>query len=202
MARTFRKEREIDNTKQEILRAAARAAAAHGFETITLRDIAKETGYTVGTLYSYFDGKDAILEGLVTEIVAVGLQTLKEPMPAGLTLAQKMELLVQRQLKFAEEWRDAVFVLLAVMFQGGPAFRSFRFNADAHFCEGYAKWLKANATSAELDNQDPTEIALVYFGVLQAVITATLLRKSKQPLVSLAPRIMQYLSGGIRAFVR
>ena len=200
MARTSRKEREIDNTKQEILRAAARAATVHGFETITLRDIAKETGYTVGTLYSYFDGKEAILEGLIGEITSLALQTLREPMPGGLTLAQKMELLIQRQLKMAEEWRDAVFVLMGVIFQGGVMIKAIKLGADVNFYETYAKWIKANAEPSELEGQDPIEVALVYLGVLQAVITGALLRKSKQPLMNLARRIMQYLSKGIQVF--
>lgn len=199
MARTTRKEREIDNTRREILRAAARAAATHGFESITLRDIARETGYTVGTLYTYFDGKEAILEGLIGETGDIVLQTLEEPMPSGLSFAQKLELLVQRQLRVAEEWREAVFVLMAVMLQGGIVTRSMKLGTDTNFHTTLAKWIKANAPASDLEEQEPIEVSLVYLGVLQAVITGAMLRKSKQPLINLVPKVMHYLSHGIRA---
>jgi AcrR family transcriptional regulator len=195
MARTARKETEVDHTRHEILRAAARAAARKGFEALTIRDIAKEAGYTVGTLYNYFDGKEAIIQGLIQQLTDVILRSLHEPLPAGLTFRQKVELLALRQLTMAEEWRDGVMSILAMMW--GSATLPLEAMQSSKLRDGFVKWVRANAQRVDLGGKDPIEVALFYFGVLQSVVLAESRKKSKAPLVDLLPRIMDLLFHGL-----
>ena len=46
--------------KQQILRAAMKLFSERGLAATTIRDIAKESGYTNPALYKHFDGKDAV----------------------------------------------------------------------------------------------------------------------------------------------
>lgn len=195
MARTARKEKEVDHARIEILRAAARAANRAGFDALTIRDIAKEADYTVGTLYNYFKGKDAILTGLLDHLSGLLLLTLQAEIPAGLTFRQKVELLVQRQLAFAEEWRDGVMTILLVLW-GSPTAPMDVANAS-RMRDGFAKWLRANASSADLGGKDRLEVAMFYLGVLQAVLAAAVQKGTTAPLTSLLPRIMDLLFHGL-----
>ncbi len=196
MARTARKERELDHTRHEILRAAARAAAKSGFDTLTIRDIAKETGYTVGTLYKYFDGKQAILDGLHQQLTELVLATMQSPMPQGLTFRQKIELLLQRQLELATDWRDAIVTLMAVIWGTKMIPVGIQASSDVIY-EGMVKWVRAHASAGDLEDRTPVEVALFYFAVIQSVIVVALQEKRKQSMDTLLPRTMRLLFEGL-----
>ena len=52
--------------KDEILDAARRCFARHGFAKTTLDDIAQAVGMKAGSLYHYYDGKEAIFRDVIT----------------------------------------------------------------------------------------------------------------------------------------
>ncbi len=54
-----RKER-VDRTRADLLDAAARVFAAHGYEGASVGDIAAEAGYTKGALYAHFGSKSEV----------------------------------------------------------------------------------------------------------------------------------------------
>ena len=51
----------IDNLEENILSAARRLVAEHGYAAVTMRAVAKECGIAVGTFYNYYPSKDAML---------------------------------------------------------------------------------------------------------------------------------------------
>lgn len=52
--------------KDDILDAARRCFARHGFAKTTLDDIAQAVGMKAGSLYHYYDGKEAIFRDVIT----------------------------------------------------------------------------------------------------------------------------------------
>jgi AcrR family transcriptional regulator len=56
-------------TVQAIYDAFVRIWAAHGWEGVTTRAVALETGIAVGTLYDYFPDKEALLSGYVRHCI-------------------------------------------------------------------------------------------------------------------------------------
>lgn len=52
----------VEERRVQILRAAGRCLAAHGFEAVRLRDIAEEAGVTTGALQYYWDTREQLLE--------------------------------------------------------------------------------------------------------------------------------------------
>lgn len=110
--KTHRQARRVEQTRLEILEAAARALATRGLERTTMQAIARESGYTAASLYAYFPGKTAIIEGLLQLFESELLATFEMPLPEGLTFAQSFELLIQRQLTLAERRREAMSVFL------------------------------------------------------------------------------------------
>ena len=55
-----RKEREKQELRSKILEAANKMLAKEGYEKTSLRKIAKEVEYSVGTIYLYFKNKDEL----------------------------------------------------------------------------------------------------------------------------------------------
>ncbi|MCX6923776.1 MAG: TetR/AcrR family transcriptional regulator [Verrucomicrobia bacterium] len=59
-----RRERERQETRQRILQAARELFATHGYEAVTMREIAKRIEYTPTAIYFHFKDKEALLREL------------------------------------------------------------------------------------------------------------------------------------------
>ena len=66
--------------REQIIEAAERSFRKRGFHATTLREIAAEFGMSVGHIYNYFSGKDAILEALINESVLRILKASRQRM--------------------------------------------------------------------------------------------------------------------------
>jgi AcrR family transcriptional regulator len=89
MPRVAAKDREafIESRQQEILEAALRLFARQGTDATPMEAIAREVGLTTGTLYLYFESKQALFEELVRRYslrpdVEYGIDHLRDrPLP-------------------------------------------------------------------------------------------------------------------------
>lgn len=84
-------------TVQAIYDAFVRIWRVHGWEGVTTRAVALETGISVGTLYDYFPNKDALLSGYVRYCMDCLLQAIDEQAvrPAGLSWRERVRCLVR-----------------------------------------------------------------------------------------------------------
>lgn len=57
------------NTKQEILEASLDLFSVQGFEATSISQIADAVGIRKASLYSHFEGKQAILDALVKDVL-------------------------------------------------------------------------------------------------------------------------------------
>lgn len=114
-----RREREIERTRDDILRAAARAFARDGMQA-TMQLIAREAGFTAASLYSYFSSKDEIAEALAASLRQEFLAAFAAPEPRGLSFEQRLEFLITRLLALADARREEFTVFLAFATEGKP----------------------------------------------------------------------------------
>lgn len=63
--KTLRKEREREWHRQTILAAAETVFAGKGFHGATIEEIAREAGFAAGTLYNFFENKDALYASVI-----------------------------------------------------------------------------------------------------------------------------------------
>src|ERR1700742_691332 len=59
-----RRQREKENLRQRIVDAARKIVVAEGFDALTIRRVAEAVEYAPGTLYLYFENRDAIAREL------------------------------------------------------------------------------------------------------------------------------------------
>ena len=64
-----RKQRQNLQNKEEILAIAADLFAQKGFQAVTMREIAKQAEFSIGTLYNLFKNKDDLITELLREPV-------------------------------------------------------------------------------------------------------------------------------------
>jgi TetR/AcrR family fatty acid metabolism transcriptional regulator len=77
-----RRQRRINHRRNQILDAAARLFAERGFHRTTTRDIAEAADVSEGTLYNYFESKDALLLAILARLSEV--QQIQSQLAQGL----------------------------------------------------------------------------------------------------------------------
>ena len=79
--------------RREILEAAERCVLRDGLRKLRLRDLAKESGQSLGNFYNYFENKQALIEALVEKEVdrIIRSATLpSEPLPPGAVFRERL----------------------------------------------------------------------------------------------------------------
>jgi AcrR family transcriptional regulator len=202
MPRAKRREREIQRTREDILDAAARVFARVGYLGATMQEIAREAGYTAPSLYTYFEGKEALLRELYERFLNEVLEVFDRPIPKGLTLEQSLELLLNAALEHCDRHSEAL-VAFASVTSAGPLPANLRptdkaVNGQLVIIERAANWLADNAKPEELGAVSCEEAAYVIFGITNAMIMLWQSQGRRDPLVSLAPRALSFFMRGLR----
>lgn len=79
--------------RREILEAAERCVLRDGLRKLRLRDIAKESGQSLGNFYNYFENKQALIEALVDKEVDWFIRSAtlpSEPLPPGAVFRERL----------------------------------------------------------------------------------------------------------------
>lgn len=176
VARTSRKQEEVDETRTRILAAAARVFAVSGFEASTMQAIAEAAEYSAPALYNYFDGKQAILDGLVEQIRGDLEQLFAFEMAAELSLPQRVELLVRHRNAWLLRHRDALVFMKQHLGSPQPSPKASASRSavaslsdvPGEMLRKLAQWLSDNARPGELHGRDPTDAACVLSGIQNA----------------------------------
>ncbi len=201
MATAARRARRAAHTREEILKAAARAFARRGLDATTMQEIAAEAGYTVASLYAYFDGKREILDGLIAFLAAGVMGPLEERAPEGLAFAQRLELVLRRQLEFAEGLGPGLMVFFAMKLQpagaGGKRLGKQRMPDGGVFVRRLAAWIERSARPRDIGGRRPEDAAYLLKAVLHAVFLQWLHAGSKGRLADRAPVIVDLLLHGV-----
>jgi AcrR family transcriptional regulator len=66
MVRSERKEREFNMRRAEILRTAEKIFAAKSFQDVTMAEIANASGFSTGSLYQFFEGKENLYTTMIS----------------------------------------------------------------------------------------------------------------------------------------
>ncbi len=191
-ARDQRRTREIERTRKDILEAAARVFVKGGFHSATMQQIAREAGFTAASLYTYFESKDAIYDGLRQDMQARVLASYEVAVPAGLSFAQRLELLLQRQLGEVEERIEALRVLLE---QPPRPDRVREREMHSAVVDRLARFL-AEEGKGEL-RLPPREAALILIGMLHGRVISWLAGIEQPDATRLAGRVVDVFLHGV-----
>ena len=67
----------IKNAEETLLAAARRQALSQGYTGMTMRSVAMECGFSVGTVYNYFENKDVLVARLVLKDWLATMETMR-----------------------------------------------------------------------------------------------------------------------------
>jgi TetR/AcrR family fatty acid metabolism transcriptional regulator len=95
-----------------ILEAAAKTFAAKGFHGTTVKEVAQEAGIATGTIYNYFENKEALLMGIFAQMRAQVMQEAELPALADVDLPSFLTAFLAYPMR---GMRDDNFAMLRVV---------------------------------------------------------------------------------------
>ena len=117
-----RRERERARRALDILAAAERVFAVHGFDAATIEHIAKEAEYAVGTIYLYFKDKHALYGALFANKLSAMVDQVEQAAKAAVSAnpSDRLRDAIRAQFELHDANREFFGVLMR-HHQGPPA---------------------------------------------------------------------------------
>lgn len=101
----------IEKRRKQMVKAAAKLFSKKGFHRTTTREIAKESGFSIGTLYEYIRSKEDVLYLVCDAIYEQVRNRLEEEMAHGPTGLAALEQAIIGFFKVVDDLQDEVLVM-------------------------------------------------------------------------------------------
>lgn len=160
-----------DNVKRrQILEGARRVFLSDGFDGASMNDVARAAGVSKGTLYVYFDSKEALFEALIRaerpdqaeRFVALDASATDVPAVLSAVATALLEALAQPQAV------AHVRMVLGVAAKFPQIGRAFYEAGPLHGAEKLAAWLALQKAAGRLTLDDPLTAAHQFFDLAKA----------------------------------
>ncbi|MGA2526187.1 MAG: TetR/AcrR family transcriptional regulator [Smithellaceae bacterium] len=106
MERSERKEREFNVRRAEILEQAERIFATKGFYNVTMAEIAGASGFSIGSLYQFFEGKEHLYRMMLCEKLDLMYAEIRKEVNAAKDITDKITTLIDAHFRFVEKNTD------------------------------------------------------------------------------------------------
>lgn len=93
--------------RDRILDAATRVFAAKGYHGSTIADIVRESGLSVGAIYTHFSGKDELVRLTCDQVAARGLDELAARLTPATTTAERMAIAIRLYVETIDDYEGA-----------------------------------------------------------------------------------------------
>ena len=93
--------------RDRIVNAAVRVFSDKGFHSATIADVCRESGLSVGAIYTYFSSKEELFRQSCDLIATRGLDELAERMVHATTTAERMAIEIELYIETIDEYTGA-----------------------------------------------------------------------------------------------
>lgn len=185
--------------RERILDAAVRVFAKSGFHTTRVSDVAKAAGVADGTIYLYFDSKEALLVSLYEDRVDRLLAYMREELPKQRTSRERLGRVIQLQLGILEDERDLAEVMTIILRQSNKLMKEHAIPKFMAYLDAIADVVLEGQRAGELRTDvSPHTVARAVFGALDGLALTWALGKAERGgLVRAADQLSEILLRGL-----
>ena len=170
--RTPAVEARLERTREDILRAARRAVAAHGLSGVGISSVAADAGVSVGTVYRYFDHKTALLREVVDDVCSREIDAVAK---LAATPTDPTERFVAAVDGFARRAVASGRIAYAVIAEPAPAdVETTRVRHRRELAAVFAAIIADGVSAGDFPAQDPELAATAVVGAVSEVIVGPL----------------------------
>jgi len=185
---------------QQIIEAAVRVFARKGYFSSRVSDIAREAGIAAGTIYLYFDTKEAILITLFREKMAAFVAALRKAIADERDAVVKVRRLVQLHFQMLEADPDLAEVVQVELRQGQKFFRGPATQEIAGYFALIAALLEEGVAAGCFRPDLPVKVATkMLFGAMDQMATSWVLGKRGYRLADTADAVADLFLQGVAA---
>ncbi|WP_336769631.1 TetR/AcrR family transcriptional regulator [Bacillus bombysepticus] len=94
--------------EQQILSVAAKVFSDYGYKATTMELIAKKTGIAKGTIYRFFNSKEALWNAIVLQVIADMKEAAEESFQSGLPFNQCVHDAIRKILSFRQHHKFTI----------------------------------------------------------------------------------------------
>ncbi|HPF35328.1 TetR/AcrR family transcriptional regulator [bacterium] len=188
-----------DDKRHRILDAAVVEIARSGYFGTTVARIARRAGVADGTIYLYFENKDAILTAVLDRAMDRFIRQGAEAIPAAGTAPERLAAVVRQHLELVGRDHDLAVVLQvelrhSLQFMGLYSRTRLREYLGI-LAEVVGHGQRAGAFRADAD---PMDTAKLIFGVLDQTVTDWILADDNSRLASRAEPVLAFILAALR----
>jgi AcrR family transcriptional regulator len=107
--------------RQRVIDTAMKLAAEGGYDAVQMRDVAREAGVALGTIYRYFASKDHLLAACQVEFARTVQQRLEQRPPRGRTAADRVVDVLRRATRAMERQPQLTAAMVTAISSPDPA---------------------------------------------------------------------------------
>ncbi|HVX17753.1 MAG TPA: TetR family transcriptional regulator [Acidimicrobiales bacterium] len=107
--------------RQRVVEAALALAADGGYDAVQMRDVGREAGVALGTIYRYFSSKDHLLAAALVSWVDVLEQQISRRPPTGATTAERVADILRRAHRAMQRQPRLAEAVVTALVSADPA---------------------------------------------------------------------------------
>jgi AcrR family transcriptional regulator len=174
MEKSKRKEIEFQLRRTEILKQAEKIFASKGFYNTTMAEIADASGFAIGTLYHFFDGKEKLYTTMVYEKLDKMYSDIRESVDREKNVLDKIKKLVESHFLAVENNIDFCDLLIrgegSSLSDGGTVLRD-RLIADYFKHIGFVESIvRLGMEKKILKAMEPRMMAYTLLGIIRSFV--------------------------------
>lgn len=206
MEKSKRKEMELQRRRGEILSQAERIFSAKGFYNTTMAEIADASGFAIGTLYQYFEGKEKLYTVMVSEKLDRMYKEIRDAVNGVERIRDKIETLVRAHFHFVENNID--FCNLFIRGEGASLTKGEMILRDKMIADylnhvGYVEYImRWGIETNSLKKMEPRMMAYVLLGIIRSFIFNWMLDNKNNHLSNKVDCVLDVFLTGVGAGVQ
>lgn len=184
MVKSERKEREFNLRRAAILEKAEKIFSFKGYHDVTMAEIAGASGFSTGSLYQFFKGKENLYTSMIIEKLNFMFSEIRIATEKAENVIDKIEMLVDAQLQFMENNADFCRLFLkgesAIFSEAMAPLRERLIEDYLRHINFIENLLKEGIAKGLLRNLSANDMAQSLFYLIRASSMAWMLSLSKE----------------------
>ena len=204
MERLERKKREFNMRRAEILKQAEKVFATKGFHNVTVAEIANASGFSIGSLYQFFEGKENLYTTMISEKLDLMYAEIRKAANMGKDIHGKLEALIDAHLRFIEKNTDFCRLFIkgenAALSEAMTSLRQKIIDDYFKHINFIGNLLKDGIKKGLLRALPPHEMASALFHLIRASSMEWMLVPAKESLRSKKGFILDIFLNGVKKY--
>lgn len=187
--------------KESIREAATKVISRKGYFQTRPKEVAEEAGISVGTIYNYYDSKQAILLDIFTEEFADRRRLYEELSQGDLPLIDQIKMILERHFSRLSNHKELMSVIIQERFKPGSKLGGELNQSYSEIVEYIEKLIKQAMEEDQIRSCNPAVVASAMFGAVESTIAFGLIKKQEddENLFNLAPEeLAEFFWNGLK----